>query len=386
MNDARSFNPLHLALGLVGLAGVAGAYFVDPQRFGANWLIWTLALLSVSLGALFIVALEHLTRAQWSITLRRVPERLAGLLPVLLPLFLLGAWFGISHLFPWAGEEFQARVHHDPHMHSKGVWFGRTFFVGRLLFCFAVWLLSWRLLAGGSIRQDESRDPRFNLRAKRFSAPFMWLFAVTVTLIAVDWLMSMSPMWYSTIFGVYLFSGVLLSGLAATVLWVAALKRRGRLSEVRPDHLYGLGGLMFAFTIFWAYIAFSQFMLIWYANLPEEAFWFKARLTGGWYPVTISLSLIRFIVPFWALLGREAKSDLGRLSWVAALILAGQLLDLYWIIVPELGRGPLFGWQELAFGLFFTGLGLLAMAGTMKRGRDLPVGDPNRDLGLKYHL
>jgi hypothetical protein len=255
-----------------------------------------------------------------------------------------------------------------------------------LVVIFGLWLLAWKLLAGGSLKQDESRDPRFSLFAKRFSAPFMWIFAISVSVLAVDWLMGMSPRWFSTIFGVYVFAGVFLSGLAGTTLAILHLQRQGRLLEVKPDHLYNLGGFLFAFSVFWAYIAFSQFLLIWYANLPEETFWFHARLSGGWYALTILLAISRFFLPFIALLSREVKMDAKRLSWVAVLILFGEVLDLYWIIFPELGRGVLLGWQELAFALFFIGLGLLLAQRRMQVGQDLPVGDPNLDASLHYHL
>jgi hypothetical protein len=371
----------------LGLLGVIGAWFAgDSARFSANWFVWSILLLAVALGSLFIVALEHLTRAQWSIVLRRVPERLSGLLPALAVVFAIGAALGLAGNFGWSTPAFREALATEPHLHGKAIWYSSPFFIGRLVFIFAVWLMSWKLLAGGSMKQDETKDPRFSLFAKRFSAPFMWLFAISVTVLTVDWLMGMSPRWFSTIFGVYGFSGIFLSGLAATVLGILHLKKQGRLQEVRPDHLYSLGGFLFAFTVFWAYIAFSQFMLIWYANLPEETFWFHTRLTGGWYPVTFILPILRFIVPFFALLSREVKMDARRLSLVAVLVLVGQALDLYWLIVPELGRGVLFGWQEVAFGLFFTGLGLSLAEARMNVGKDLPEGDPNLDASLHYHL
>jgi hypothetical protein len=385
--DKARLHPALLGMTALGALGVAAAWFVGgPQRFGANWVLWSVLLLAVALGSLFIVALEHITRAHWSIVLRRVPERLAGLLPATALCFAVGAAVGLgAGGLGWSTPEFRAAMAAEPHLHAKAVWYSAPFFLARLTVIFAVWLVSWRLLAGGSLKQDETRDPRFSLFAKRFSAPFIWLFAITVTILGVDWLMGMSPRWFSTIFGVYTFTGVFLSGLAATVLGVLHLQKQGRLAEVRGDHLYSLGGFLFAFTVFWAYIAFSQFMLIWYANLPEETFWFHHRLTGGWYAVTLLLAVTRFLVPFFALLSREAKMDPRRLAWVAVLVLAGEALDLYWIIFPELGAlAP--GWQELAFALFFIGLGLLLARRRMGVGGDLPVGDPNLDASLHYHL
>jgi hypothetical protein len=395
MKQSMGIRPLPFALTVLGLLGVIAAWFThDAARFAANWSIWMVVFVSVPVGALFIVALEHLTRAHWSIVLRRMPERLAGMLPAAFILFLVGTGlilisgdaFQGQEIFPWATDHFGELAKHDSHAASKAIWYSKNFFVGRLVFLFAIWLISWKLLAGGSVKQDTTKDPRFSLFAKRFSAPFMWLFAITVSLLGVDWLMGMSPRWFSTIFGVYTFSGVFLSGLAATVLGILHLKNQGRLKEIKPDHLYSLGGFMFAFTTFWAYIAFSQFMLIWYANMPDETFWFQLRLEGGWYTVTILLSIMRFIIPFFALLSREIKMDAARLRWVALLILAGQALDIYWIIMPELHRGVLLGWQEVAFAAFFIGMATCVAHRQMNTGNDLPIGDPNLDAGLHYHL
>jgi hypothetical protein len=387
MNNSRSISPVSLGLTLLGFAGIIASWFVGGlDRFSANWAIWSIMLLSIGLGAMFIVAIEHLTRAKWSIVIRRIPERISGILPYLLPLFILGTYFGLQYLFPWASDAFKEEALHNTHMHSKEIWYSTPFFLGRMVFCFVIWIAAWKFLTGGSIKQDSTKDARFSLHAKRFSAPFMWLFAISLTLIAIDWLMGMSPMWYSTIFGVYFFAGIFLSGLSMTVLWILTLQKQGRLKEIRPDHLYSLGGFMFAFTVFWAYIAFSQFMLIWYANLPEEIVWFSSRLSDGWYPITITLAVVRFVIPFFALLSRDAKTNVSKLRWVAILILAGHALDLYWIVFPELGHGVLFGWQEIAFAIGFSGLGWILIALNMNKGEDLPVGDPNLETGLNYHL
>jgi hypothetical protein len=244
------------------------------------------------------------------------------------------------------------------------------------MLCLAVWLASYRLLVGGSLRQDATKDPRVNLRARRFAPAFMALFALSTTVLAFDWISSLEPEWYSDIFGVYLFAGTFLAGLAATSLTVVALKRAGRLARVSGDHLYNLGALLFAFTVFWSYIAFAQYMLIWYANLPEEVTWYALRFGGAWGALTLLLALVHFVVPFFALITSDAKADPARLQRVALVVLGAHLLDLYWLIVPSLRRGVLLSWPELAFAALFLGGGALWLIWAFSRGADMPVGDP----------
>jgi hypothetical protein len=215
-----------------------------------------------------------------------------------------------------------------------------------------------------------------NVRARRFAPAFMALFAFSITVVAFDWISSLEPEWYSDIFGVYLFAGAFLAGLAATTLAVVALQRAGRLVRVTADHLYNLGALLFSFTAFWSYIAFAQYLLIWYANLPEEVSWYAMRLGGAWGALTLLLALVHFVVPFFALITGDAKADPVRLWRVALLVLAAHLLDLYWLILPSLRRGVLFSWPELAFALLFVGGSVLWLAHAFARGEDMPVGDP----------
>jgi hypothetical protein len=238
----------------------------------------------------------------------------------------------------------------------------------------------------GSIRQDHDRDPAFNLRARRFAPVFMAIFGITITLVAFDWISSMEPEWYSDIFGVYLFAGTFLAGLAATTLAVVYLKSHGRLKAVGSDHIYNLGGFLFAFTVFWSYIGFAQYMLMWYANMPEEVFWYKDRIQGSWGPLLLVLAVLHFLVPFFILIPRETKSHPRLLFWVAALMLVAHWLDLYWMIFPVLGHSPLFGWPEISFALLFLSAGLLWVHRSMKRGEDMPTGDPLLGEGLEFHL
>ncbi len=379
--DPRTDRALVIA-GVLGLAGTVSAFFLAGwERFWANWILWFLFLLTTALGCLFLVALEHTVGARWSIPLRRVPERLSGLLLLLVPVALI-ALFSLPVLYPWT----QSETLKNPMVAGKAVWLNIPFFSARAVTCLVLWLVSYMIFVRGSFRQDRDRDPAFNLRARRFAPLFMVIFGITITLVAFDWISSMEPEWYSDIFGVYVFAGSFLAGLAATVLAVLYLKSLGRLTAVGPDHLYNLGGFLFAFTVFWSYIGFAQYMLMWYANMPEEVFWYKDRLEAAWGPLLLALAVFHFLIPFFVLIPRSAKSNPKWLLWIATLMLFSHWLDLYWMIFPVLGHTPLFSWPEISFAALFLSTGLFWIRRSMNRGEDMPAGDPLLREGLEFRL
>lgn len=374
-------NRLKIAI-LLGLVGViAASRFAGWERFWANWILWFLFLLTIGLGSLFIVALEHVVGAKWSIPLRRIPERLSSLALLMGPASLI-ALFSLRFLYSWTKPESAQ----DPIIAGKAVWLNIPFFSLRVVLCAGLWFLAYWMFVSGSLKQDQERNPRFNLRARRFAPLFMIIFGITITVVAFDWISSLEPAWYSDILGVYVFAGTFLAGLAATTLALLYVKSCGRLQEIGPDHMYNLGGFLFAFTVFWSYIGFAQYMLMWYANMPEEVFWYKERLQGAWGLILLALAVFHFLVPFFILIPRDAKSSPRFLFWTAALVLFSHWLDLYWLIFPVLRRGPLFGWPEFCFGLLFISGGLLWIRHRMNRGPDMPVGDPFLSEGLEFRL
>jgi hypothetical protein len=288
----------------------------------------------------------------------------------------------LPELYPWTSPENLK----DPIIAGKAVWLNVPFFAARVVACLGLWLLAHRIFVGGSLRQDVDGNPRFTLRARRFAPVFMAIFGITITILAFDWISSLEPAWYSDIFGVYVFAGTFLAGLAATTLALLYLMARGKLPGIGPDHIYNLGGFLFAFTVFWSYIGFAQYMLMWYANLPEEVFWYQERFDGLWGALVLVLVALHFVVPFFILIPRAAKSDPRRLIWVATFMLLAHWLDLYWLIFPVLRKGPVFSWPELSFGLFFVSAGLLWIRRAMSRGADMPVRDPFLREGLEFRL
>jgi hypothetical protein len=388
---ARSLGRLGLILGahgvvltLVGVLAEGGWSALGPGYLIAFAFCW-----AVVVGSLFFVALQHATKSVWSVVLRRVAEMLAAptwLLALLFVPLLLFAFAGGGHgLFPWADA-----AHHDAALESKAPYLNETGFVIRGVLFLLVWVGFGALFVRSSLRQDAGRaGAGATARMRRASPIFLILFAFSVTFASFDWLMSLAPHWYSTIFGVYTFSGMTLTGLAAITLLAVWLRGSGGLPEglVRPAHLYNLGALLFAFTCFWAYIAFSQYMLIWYANMPEETIYYFERWVPGWRGVTTLLPILRFGVPFLLLLSRGSKSDPKRLALASVVILLGQVVDLIWLVGPVSSpEGLRFGGAELGPLLVVVALLVLVLASFLRRHRIVAVGDPHLEQSRGFRI
>lgn len=370
---------------LLLLALVFGLLRGDALRYFYHaYLVSFCFFLSISLGGLFFVALQHASRAGWSVAVRRVAELLAAntlpmavlFLPVLVPALL-----GSSRLYPWTDPDV---VQGDAILAGKAAYLNLPFFTARAVAYFAVWgALVWYFWRR-SLEQDESGDARLTLRMERVSYPALLLFAVTVTFAAVDWIMSLTPHWYSTIFGVYFFAGAAVGCLAAVILVLVALQRTGRLLDsVTTEHYHELGKLLFAFTIFWGYIAFSQYLLIWYANIPEETAWYLPRQQGGWVSVAVILLFGHLLIPFLGLISRQAKRRPAVLAGWAAWLLVMHWLDVHYLIMPNV---EITGLPVGPIDLFcLAGLGLLYLAGFLLWAGNRPL-TPVRDPRLGESL
>ncbi|UCF32794.1 MAG: hypothetical protein JSV78_10720 [Phycisphaerales bacterium] len=364
------------ALSLIALFGEA-----NRERFGFAYLWGFTFLWSLALGALFFVGLQHLTHAVWSVVVRRVGELFAGSIALVailfIPILVFCLLFEHFPLYPWLDH---AHVEHDHLLQGKQPYLNLPFFVVRAVVFFIAWIAFAAFFVGRSLRQDAGEGGvQSTLRMRKVSAPFMIVFGLTATFAGIDWLMSLEPHWFSTIFGVYVFSGMVVASLALITIATLWLRSAGRLGEgvLGSGHLYNLGALLFGFVCFRAYIGFSQYMLIWYGNLPEESFYMVHRLEGGWLPVTGLLALLGFVVPFLALLSRSAKVSPRRLVWVSVVLLISQLLDLYWLIMPQVHEeAPVLGWQELGPPLLLIGVLILYVSRFLGKHHAIAVGDP----------
>ena len=303
----------------------------------------------------------HLTRAGWGVTVRRIAELYAACLLPLLILFLpivIPVFMGSDAVYSWNQEGWSvhgdegakaaavgAAEHLPPLEALKGGYLNNWFFPLRTLIYFGVWgLMSWFFLRT-SLAQDQSGDKRLSLKMQRWSAPLMILFAGTLAFSAFDYEMSLSPLWFSTMFPVYIFAGAFLSGLATITLTALMLQRSGRVTdEITVEHYHDLAKLMFAFVFFWGYIAFSQFMLIWYANIPEETFWFAWRINGlpgqesglsGWQWMSLMLLIGHLFIPFLGLMARTVRRSKSFLFFASIYILVVHWIDHYWIVMPQ---------------------------------------------------
>ena len=365
-----------------GLVLSAAAYSVDGVRSSFNNVVLFMFMASLAGGAVFLIALEYLAGAVWSVPMRRVNEMLAALVFVV-PLVAIPMFFNMHDLFHWTHAEV---VKADPVLSGKQPYLNVEFFVIRFAAIFVLWWIFAFFFRRNSSKQDTTRDPNLTKINIRLGALFMPVFAITVTILAVDWAMSLEPHWFSTIFGVYYFSGTVLAAVAAGTYIIVRLHEAGALPNLRRDHFYSLGALQFAFVNFWAYIAFSQFLLIWYANLPEETYWFMARWKNGWEIVSILLIVVQFAVPYFFLLSQDSKMDPRRLKFMSLWIVAAHFVDLYWLIMPTYTKEFAIGWIELGFPLVAIGLVIVVVAFLMKRTNLVPIGDPKLQRGLDFRL
>ena len=379
-----------LALGAL-LSVLALVSEVHRVRLGFAYL-WAFAFVwAVALGALFFVGLQHLVSAVWSIVVRRVAEMFAASIWLVALLFVPVLLYCLSRIggsvYPWLDAD---HVAHDTLLQEKQAYLNLPFFMVRAVVFFSLWIAFAVFFSRGSLKQDTGKGaPASSLRMRKLSAPFMLIFGLTATFASFDWLMSLEPHWFSTIFGVYVFGGMVVTALSVitiTTIWLRSIGRLGS-GVVGDGHLYNLGALLFAFVCFWAYIAFSQYMLIWYGNIPEETVYMARRLEGGWLAVSIALAVVRFVIPFLALLSRRAKMNPPTLLWVSTLLLFGQFLDLYWLIMPQIHPDrPVLGWPELGPPLLLIGALVLFVARFLTRHLPVAVGDPRLEESQQFYI
>jgi len=277
-------------------------------------------------------------------------------------------------------------VETDSILKGKTSYLNSTFFIIRVAFCFCIWGLFYFLLQKNSTRQDETKEQLLTTKNIKLSAGFIPLFAITLTIAAVDWLMSLDAHWYSTIFGVYFFAGSVVASLAAVTFTAIKLKEKGYLHPAfTNEQLYSLGTLLFVFINFWAYIAFSQYMLIWYADLPEETIWFMHRWQYGWSYVSLFLILTHFVVPYAVLLSQPSKMDPKRLKFITLWILGAHLVDVFWIVMPNT-TGPVISWMDFIFPFAIIGVLIVVFSYKVKRNNLIPIGDPKLQKSIKISL
>ncbi|MFV0443036.1 MAG: hypothetical protein ACK5Q5_05665 [Planctomycetaceae bacterium] len=368
-------------LGSLGIATGAAAAFVTPERAWASGLLITYYLATLGLGGAVFIATANVTGAGWHIAIRRIPEALTNLLPIS-GLLLIGLLLAQSGRYEW-----HAQGHADAGTFwFKELWLSSTFLLARA----AAYLVLWMVFATRLVSVSRSQDRLLVTAAERIntttSAVFLALFAVTFSLAAVDWIMALEPLWFSTMWGVYHFSGMFQATLAAIIIVGVLLRSGGQMQGIfRDDHLHDLGKLLLGFSCFWMYIWFCQYMLIWYSNIPEETSYFTSRLQGSWGPMVIASVVLNWVIPFFALLPRASKRNGQIMLRVAGIVLIGRWVDLSVMVYPPVvGDAPVLGIPEVAGVVAGIGIAVWMFTTAFSRASPMPVRDPLLEESLHY--
>ena len=372
-----------LAVGVVGLAATVGLGLAQGdglRHFGFTYLVNFAFFLSISLGALVFIPIQYVTKASWSIVIRRLAEVMAAVMP-LLALLSLPVFFLAGQIYGWAEPGAAGSVG----LSHKAAYLSRNAFLLRWAIYFVIWTgCSW-FFWRNSVRQDATGDLKITRRLENFAGFAILLSALTIALAAFDLLMSVDYLWFSTMFGVYYWAGGFVTFFAVLTLATMGLQNTGRLTKiVSAEHFHDYGKLMFAFTFFWGYIAFSQYMLYWYANIPEETAWYLLRSSNGWGWLGLATLFCTFMAPFAGLVSRYAKRNRKMLAFWAFWIIGAQWINLYWVVMPEFSEHFTISVMDLTC---FLGLGGLWLAGVVRLAMGaalVPKQDPRLQESLRF--
>lgn len=358
---------------MIGILLIALSFILEQPESKQVWmniLLNNLFFLFLSLfGALFI-ALHKIAHSGWHTSLTRIPEALSKFLPYAAVLMFL-LIFGMHDLYHWTHHDL-----HDPIIEGKSAYLNQPFFFIRMAVYFAGWIGLSYLLRRNSINQDLSDDPKYHRQSKILAALFMAFFAVSSSTMSWDWIMSVDPHWFSTLFGWYVFIGLFVSGIAAFILIIAFLKFQGYIEFVNKEHIHDLGKYLFGFSIFWMYLWYFQYMLIWYSHMPEETIYYAQRING--FPIIFyALLFLNFLFPFLALMTRNSKRNIKWLAMVAFVVLVGQWLNIYFMLSPGIiGESATVGFIEVGAACLYLGGFLFVVFNALTKKPLLCKNDP----------
>jgi hypothetical protein len=370
-----------LIIGIIALALSLIGYFIDSGQFFHSYLTAFTFWCTITLGGLFFVMIHYLTNATWSVVVRRIGENIMSMLPVM-AVFAVPILFGLGDLYHWSHSDI---MQSDHLLEGKSPYLNTTFFIIRVVIYFAFWILLGRYLNKLSLSQDTEHHDSLLRKAVKASAPGMILFALSITFFSFDLLMSLDAHWYSTIFGVYIFAGSFLSLLSFMTIYIISLRKKGILAEtITSEHFHDLGKLIFAFLIFWGYMAFSQYFLIWYGNIPEETVWFLHRWDGNWKIISLILVFGHFVIPFFVLFPMEIKKNIPVMLVMSVWILIMHWIDIYWLVMPSLhSHGIHFSWMDLTTLVGIGGIFIWRFLRLVYSRPLVPVNDPRLESSIK---
>jgi hypothetical protein len=371
-----------LLAGAAALVVCAIGGFFQPDQFFRSYLFAFLFWAGVALGCMAVAMLHHVTGGAWGLAIRRPLEAGMRTLPLVALLFLPIA-LGLGRIYEWAHPEAVAA---DPILKHKSLYLNAPFFLGRAAVYFGAWLVLAYFLNRWSLEQDAKGDRSIARRLQLLSSAGLVLYGLTVTFASIDWAMSLEPHWFSTMYGVLFIAGQGLSAFAFIIVVLVGLSGRSPLTQfVEAKHYHDLGKLMLAFVMFWAYVSFSQYLIIWTGNLPEEIPWYLRRLQGGWGWVGAALVILHFTLPFFMLLPASANRNPRILSTVAGLILFMRIVDVFWLTRPAFAEGGFHvHWMDLLAPVGVGGIWLAAFLWQLGRRPLLPVNDPEMQQALAH--
>jgi hypothetical protein len=373
---------IFLGAGIIGVVLSGLSFFQNRQFFFASYLTIFAFFLCISLGSLFFVMVNHLSRSAWSVTVRRIAETSAANLPWMALLFI-PLLVGMDDLLPWTRPEVRA---HDHLVQIKAAYLNVPFLLIRAAVYFASWwALSW-FFVSTSKKQDVTKDPALSQLMGKVAAGGAAVYALTQTFFAFDWIMSLNPHWFSTMFGVYYFAGSVVAQYCFLIIMTNLVRSKtGRTDIYRKDHFHDMGKLLFGHNVFWTYIAFGQFMLIWYANEPEETMFYHLRAVGSWKAVSLLLPWCHFAIPFLYLMSWHVKRNVVAITVGAFWLIALCLIDVYWMIQPNFHpEGAHLGLSDLGAFLMIGGFFIYLFLNRLKSVSLVPAGDPRLQESLTY--
>ena len=367
-----------LIVGIVGLMAVLAGAFISRQAFFQAYLLGYLFWVHLALGCLAGIMLHHLVGGRWSFAIRRFFEASAMTLPLLALLFI-PLLLGLPALYPWINPE---EVAHSVLMQHKAVYLNESFFIGRTVFYFVVWIGLAYLLNRWSFQQDQTGEAglfeaRLKNKMRTLSPPGLILLVLTSTFASFDWMMSLEPEWFSSIYGVLFVAGEALVAIAFAIIMVKLFENQKPLANWVSVGVYNdLGNFLLAFVSFWAYIAFSQYLIIWSGNLPEEITWYITRTQGGWQYIGLALIMFHFALPFAVLLSRTVKRQAQVLTVIAIFIVFMRLVDLFWLTMPALRPTLSLHWLDVVVPVAMGGFWVALFAWHLQRKSLVPLHDP----------
>jgi hypothetical protein len=382
--ELKRVSTLALAVGALFFALFVLGLLVDRTQFFHAYLVGFIFWIGITLGSMALLMLQHLTGGAWGLIIRRVLEAATRTLPLMLILFV-PILLRLNQIYSWTNRAAMDQV---PALREKAAhYLNPAFFTIRAAIYFAIWLLMMWLLNSWSLKHDRTADRRFAKRLQMFSGPGLGLLIITITFASIDWVMSLDPAWSSTIFGLIFVASWSLSALAFAILVMSWLARREPMNAVvRTSHFHDWGNLLMALVMLWMYFAFSQYLIIWSANLPEETTWYVARKHDGWGIIALATVILQFAFPFLTLLSRAAKKSPQKLGQLALLILIMRVLDVIWLIEPTFNREHFhLSWMDIVAPIAIGGIWIAVFAWQLQRRSLIPINDPQLEQALMAH-